>query len=477
MTLNLQQKGPVRWILPREAQKGMRVPGLIYGDAETVRGMEGEKSLQQVANVATLPGIIGYSYCMPDIHQGYGFPIGGVAAFDEDEGIISPGGVGYDISCGVRLMASDAEIDEVRPHVRELTARLFSSVPCGVGSHGAVKLNRKELIAVLRKGALWAVEKGLGDGEDLRSIEKGGTLENTDPSAVSQRALERGQNQLGTLGSGNHFIEIQVVDRIFDLAVARRFGLQEGQITLMVHCGSRGLGHQVCDDQIRIMLNAMKRYGIAVPDRQLCCAPLDSPEGRCYMSAMRAAANFALANREVIGHHLRESFRKCLPGRAIRLLYDVSHNMAHMEEHLWEGRRRRLCVHRKGATRALPPGHPELPDHLKPAGQPVLIPGSMGTASYVLVGTARGAEECFASTCHGAGRRLSRHASRNETSAGGLVRDLEARGIFVQAESLRTLEEEAPQAYKDVDSVVDIVERAGISRKVARLRPLAVIKG
>lgn len=455
----------------------MRVPGLIYGDSETVRNMEGEKSLDQLANVATLPGIVGYSFCMPDVHQGYGFPIGGVAAFRENDGIISPGGVGYDISCGVRLMVSNLGADEVKPHVPSLASLLFSAIPCGLGSHGALKLNRKELDAVLRKGALWTVENGLGEHGDLKSIEERGTLEEADSKAVSQRALERGLDQLGTLGSGNHFLEIQVVDRIFDPTAARAFGLEEGQVTVMVHCGSRGLGHQVCDDYIRVMLGAMKHHRIQVPDRQLCCAPLHSEEGQRYLSAMKAAANFALANREIIGHRIRQAFQKMFKGERLQLLYDVSHNMAHMEDHIWRGENLRLCVHRKGATRAFPPGHPDLPDHLRATGQPVLIPGSMGTASYVLVGTKRGAQECFSSTCHGAGRRLSRHAARESTSAGEITRQLKDKGIFVQADSIRTLEEEAPQAYKDVDRIVNIVEQAGISRKVARLKPLGVIKG
>lgn len=455
----------------------MLVPGLIYGDAETVRAMEGERSLEQVANVATLPGIVGYSFSMPDVHQGYGFPIGGVAAFREKDGIISPGGVGYDISCGVRLMVSNIGTDEMRPHIPSLASLLFSAVPCGVGSHGALKLDRKDLASVLKKGAAWAVERGLGDHQDLRSIEAGGCLEGADPDNLSPRAIERGLGQLGTLGSGNHFLEIQTVDHVYDANLAKAFGLTEGQITFMVHCGSRGLGHQVCDDYIRVMLKAMKRYNIQVPDRQLCCAPLGSDEANRYLSAMKAAANYALANREIIGHRVRECFQRLFPGASLRLLYDVSHNMAHIEEHTYRGETLRLCVHRKGATRAFPPEHPDLPEHLKSTGQPVLIPGSMGTASYVLVGTRRGAEECFASTCHGAGRLLSRHAARRATSAGEITRQLKEKGIFIQAESIKTLEEEAPMAYKDVDRVVDIVEHAGISRKVARMKPLGVIKG
>ena len=455
----------------------MLVPALVYGDIETVRAMEGERSLEQAANVAMLPGIVGYSFCMPDVHQGYGFPIGGVAAFREQDGIISPGGVGYDISCGVRLMTSNLSATEIQSRIPLLISFLATNIPCGIGSHGALDLSRKDLLSVLQKGATWAVAKGFGEAADLKSIEANGCIEGANPDNLSQKALERGLGQLGTLGSGNHFLEIQMVDRIFDENLAGAFGLSEGQITFMIHCGSRGLGHQVCDDYLRIMLQAMTHYGIQVPDRQLCCAPIGSCEAKRYLSAMRAAANYALANREIIGHRVRESLQHFFPGSDIHLLYDVSHNMAHIERHTYLDKTFNLCVHRKGATRALPPGHIDLPLHLKNTGQPVLIPGSMGTASYVLVGTQRGAEECFASTCHGAGRLMSRTEARKTTSADQTVRQLKEKGIFVHAESLRTLEEETPVAYKNVDRIVDIVEKAGISRRVARLKPLGVIKG
>lgn len=456
---------------------GMRVSGLIYADDYILRKLEEENALQQVANVACLPGIVGHSIAMPDVHWGYGFPIGGVAAFDREKGIISPGGVGYDISCGVRLMTTDLLETEIRPHLKKIVASLFANVPCGVGSKGRIRLPEKEMEEVLRCGALWAVRKGYGIREDLEHIEEKGTLMGADPSAVSTKAKERGKAQLGTLGSGNHFLEIQVIESIFDKDSATRLGLEPGQIAVMIHCGSRGLGHQVCDDSIRIMNRAMNKYGISVPDRQLCCAPILSEEGRRYLEAMNSAANFALANREVIGSFVRDVFGRFFPTRKISLLYDVSHNMAHMETFPSINGNNSFCVHRKGATRALPPGHDALPEDLRETGQPVIIPGSMGTSSYVLLGTASAVEQCFSSTCHGAGRVMSRHQARKTARGEEVVRDLNEQGIEVMAESYRTLSEEIPQAYKDVDSVVDVVSGAGISRKVARLKPLAVIKG
>jgi tRNA-splicing ligase RtcB len=473
----LKQIDPVRWVLERDFKTGMKVTGLIYGDSYIIQNLEKEGALTQIANVACLPGILKHSFAMPDVHWGYGFPIGGVAAFSLNEGIISPGGVGYDISCGVRVMLTFIEEKEVASCIDELTAALFSRVPSGVGSKGALKISETELLSVLAKGALWAVKKGYGRSEDLECIEERGTLPHANPDAVSKKAIERGKPQLGTLGSGNHFLEIQVIDEIYDENVARQFGLNPGQVTVMIHCGSRGLGHQVCDDYIKVMLRAMNKYGISVPDRQLCCAPLKSEEAKQYLGAMQAAANYALANREIIGHLVREVFGDFFPKSDLKLLYDVSHNMAHIEKHDVEGKQADVCVHRKGATRAFPPGHPSLPEKYRQVGQPVIIPGSMGTESYILVGTKRGMEECFASTCHGAGRVLSRKAAMKSEKADTILKRLENRGIKVMAETIGTVREEIPEAYKDVSRVVDVVEKAGISRKVARLRPLAVIKG
>jgi len=473
----LKQLDHVRWLLDKDFKAGMRVTGLIYGDSYIIQNLEKEGALEQIANVACLPGILKHSYAMPDVHWGYGFPIGGVAAFSMDDGIISPGGVGYDISCGVRVMLTFLDQDEVKPHIDELTAAIFTKVPCGVGSKGAIKIGESDLLDVLANGALWAVKKGYGTKEDLECIEESGRLPHANASYVSKKALERGKPQLGTLGSGNHFLEIQVIDEIYDENVARRFGLNLGQVTVMIHCGSRGLGHQVCDDYIKVMLRAMTKYGIKVPDRQLCCAPLRSQEAREYLGAMQAAANYALANREIIGHMVRDVFLRFFPKAELKLLYDVSHNMAHIEKHELDGVIMDVCVHRKGATRAFPPDHPSLPEKYRPVGQPVIIPGSMGTESYILVGTKRGMEECFASTCHGAGRVLSRKAAMKSEDADTVLKRLEQRGIKVMADQMGTIREEIPEAYKDVSRVVDVVEKAGISRKVARLRPLAVIKG
>jgi len=473
----LKQLDHVRWLLDKDFKAGMRVTGLIYGDSYIIQNLEKEGALEQIANVACLPGILKHSYAMPDVHWGYGFPIGGVAAFSMDDGIISPGGVGYDISCGVRVMLTFLDQDEVKPHIDELTAAIFTKVPCGVGSKGAIKIGESDLLDVLANGALWAVKKGYGTKEDLECIEESGRLPHANASYVSKKALERGKPQLGTLGSGNHFLEIQVIDEIYDENVARRFGLNLGQVTVMIHCGSRGLGHQVCDDYIKVMLRAMTKYGIKVPDRQLCCAPLRSQEAREYLGAMQAAANYALANREIIGHMVRDVFLRFFPKAELKLLYDVSHNMAHIEKHELDGVIMDVCVHRKGATRAFPPDHPSLPEKYRPVGQPVIIPGSMGTESYILVGTKRGMKECFASTCHGAGRVLSRKAAMKSEDADTVLKRLEQKGIKVMADQMGTIREEIPEAYKDVSRVVDVVEKAGISRKVARLRPLAVIKG
>jgi tRNA-splicing ligase RtcB len=452
-----------RLLLETGAVPGMAVPGLIYADDYIESLLKGEDALSQVANVACLPGIVGYSMAMPDIHQGYGFPIGGVAAFDVSSGVISPGGVGYDISCGVRLLASKIPAEEFRPRADRVLAALFSAVPCGVGS---VKdsLGTKEVDRILEEGAVRVVRSGRGTEGDIRRTEEGGCLVGAEPGAVSPRAKERGKGQLGTLGSGNHFIEVQETEELFLPETAASMGLSKGCIAVMIHCGSRGLGHQVCDDYLKVMGRAMSKYGIAVSDRQLCCAPVDSPEGRQYLGAMKAAANFAAANRQAIAEAVRDVFAGFFPGEKLATVYDVSHNLASIENHVWEGRKRQLCVHRKGATRAF-------------NGLPVLIPGSMGTASYVLEGTPGAERETFGSACHGAGRVLGRNEAIRRTSGRNIPKELSAKGISVMAEKAGTLGEEAPEAYKDVSAVVEVVHGAGLARKVARLRPLAVMKG
>ena len=481
MSVKVEQIDNYRWRIPREGD--MRTEGLVFADRRMMEILQKEQALEQVRNVATLPGIVGRSIAMPDIHWGYGFPIGGVAAFDpENEGIVSPGGVGYDINCGVRLLRSELDVTEVRPRIKDLADALFRNVPSGVGSHRRdLKLTVPETARVLEKGAAWAVNNGFGRSEDLEHIEEGGRLPGADPQQVSDRALERGRDQLGTLGSGNHFLEVQLVEEIQDEQAAAVLGLFAGQITVSIHTGSRGLGYQVCDDSIRTMLRASAKYGISLPDRQLCCAPLTSPEGKQYLAAMAGAANFAFANRQLITHWVRETFEKILnkgPAQLrMGLIYDVCHNIAKWEEHEIQGQKRRLCVHRKGATRAFPPHHPDTPALYRTIGQPVLIPGDMGRYSYVLVGTAGAFQETFGSTCHGAGRILSRHAAKKKARGRNTEAELADRGILVRAASRATVAEEIPEAYKDVQDVVNIVAGAGIGRIVARLRPLAVIKG
>ena len=476
MPIVIVRKDPVRCLVPQGCTEGMRVPGLLYADGKILSEVRDDPVLQQVANVACLPGIGGYSYAMPDMHWGYGFPIGGVAGFSGSDGVVSPGGVGYDISCGVRLHVSRLQEDEVKPILPLLLDALFSSVPCGVGSEGLTALKAERLEAVLAGGARWAAENGFGEAGDLERIEHGGCLEGADPEMVSARAKERGRGQLGSLGSGNHFLELQRVEEVYDTSLARSFHLELGRVTAMIHCGSRGLGHQVCDDYLRSFARSMPRQGITVPDRQLCCCRVESREGQSYLGAMQAAANFAMANRQAIGAKVREVFRRFFPAEPLELLYDVSHNMALVERHAYGGKDEWYCVHRKGATRALPPGHKDLPPLFLVTGQPVIIPGSMGTSSYVLA-AAKGASECFCSTCHGAGRVMSRSAALKAEGARTVRARLEEKGILVRAGDPRTLGEEAPEAYKDIDTVVDVVERAGLSRKVARLRPVAVIKG
>jgi tRNA-splicing ligase RtcB len=481
MPIKLQQIDPCRWRIPREGK--MRVEGLVFADRAMMEVLQKEQALEQVRNVATLPGIVGRSIAMPDIHWGYGFPIGGVAAFDpENGGVVSPGGVGYDINCGVRLLRSELESEEIRPHLRELADALFRNVPSGVGSHRRdLSLAPRETRKVLEQGAAWAVKNGFGSAQDLDHIEERGTIAGADPEVISERALERGRNQLGTLGSGNHFLEVQRVDEVLDSEAANALGLFEDQVTVSIHTGSRGLGYQVCDDHLKMMLRAAAKYGIELPDRQLCCAPLESPEGRQYLTAMAGAANFAFANRQLITHWVRETFEQVLQAGPSQLrmglIYDVCHNIAKWETHQVEGRARRLCVHRKGATRAFPPGHAETPALYREVGQPVLIPGDMGRCSYVLVGTEDAFNETFGSTCHGAGRVLSRHAAKKMARGRDIPADLAAQGILIRAAGRATMAEEISEAYKDVSEVVEVVRRAGIGRIVARLVPMAVVKG
>jgi tRNA-splicing ligase RtcB len=475
----LERLDEVRWRIPKSG--AMLTDGLIFASAEQMATSESDEALRQVANVACLPGIVGPSIAMPDIHWGYGFPIGGVAAFDPAHGVVSPGGVGYDINCGVRLLTVPGAVHDARPRLGELAEALFRTVPSGVGSaRSDLRLDDRELDRLFRGGAPRAVEMGYGRAEDLPALEAGGVLPGAEPQRVSKRARERGRDQLGTLGSGNHFAEVGWIDEIHDATAAAAFGLAAGGVSVLIHTGSRGLGHQVCDDHLDAMLAAAKRYEIRLPDPQLCCAPLGSPEADAYWGAMNCAANFAFANRQLVTHFVRRAFGALFGPEVeagIRVVYDVAHNIAKLEEHQVDGRRRRVCVHRKGATRALPPGHPELAPRFRDVGQPVLVPGDMGRASFVLVGTDRAASETFSSCCHGAGRRLSRHAAKREARPRNLPRELAARGIVVRAASRATVDEEMPEAYKDVSEVVDVVARAGIAGKVARLRPLAVIKG
>jgi tRNA-splicing ligase RtcB (3'-phosphate/5'-hydroxy nucleic acid ligase) len=466
------------WEVPADARADMRVPARVFADADLLAAIERDRSLEQLANVATLPGIVEASLAMPDIHQGYGFPVGGVAATAEGDGVVSPGGVGYDINCGVRLLALPLDDDELGDRREPLVHEISRRVPVGPGRKGSragirgVNLNR-----VLADGPRALVDElGIGSEDELRYTESGGRLEGADPAAVSSRARERGSGQLGTLGSGNHFLELQRVDRVLDAGAARAYGLHEGQVTLLIHSGSRGLGHQVCTDFVKRMDASLRRYGIELPDRQLSCAPVDSPEGRDYLAAMAAAANFAWANRAAIAHLAREAVASELGRRCateIRTVYDVAHNVVKVER--YGGRQ--LWVHRKGATRAFPPGHPEIPTAYRDAGQPVFIPGSMGSASFVLAGRAGSMERSFGTTCHGAGRRLSRTAVRKRIEGATLRRRLESAGIAVRAASSRGLAEEAPEAYKDVERVVEVVERAGLAARVARLRPIGVVKG
>ncbi len=473
----LKQIGPYRYIIPKTHQKGMLVEGLIYADETLIRAIEHDQTMGQVANVATLPGMVGRSLAMPDAHQGYGFAIGGVAAADMEVGVVSAGGVGFDINCGVRLLSSPMHVDEVRPHIESLLNQMFRDIPCGTGKRGIVSMSLEELDEVLKNGARWAVNAGYGTSKDLNFIEEHGRLPRADPSRVSQRAKQRGKDQLGTLGSGNHFAEVQWIDEIFDEEAALAFGLKKGMVTVLIHTGSRGLGHQVCTDYLETMQAAMNNYGIHVADRQLACVPIRSPEGQNYLQAMAAAANFAFANRQMITHWTREAFQRIVRNGDLRIVYDVAHNIAKAETHVVNGKQMRVLVHRKGATRAFPAGRPEIPKEYAHVGQPVLIPGSMGTSSYVLVGTEKAMEETFGSSCHGAGRAKSRTAAKKDLTAEELLQQLKERGIYVRGASKSGLTEEHPSAYKDVSAVVDVVHNAGIAKKVARLIPFGVIKG
>lgn len=480
-TSDFKRLTPYLYEIPATHRADMRVPARFYADAELLQQALGDKSLDQLANSATLPGIVAYALAMPDIHQGYGFPIGGVVATSVPDGVISPGGVGYDINCGVRLLGTRLSRADVAPYLDDLATRLQRNCPHGVGRGGEFTLTRKQLEDVARKGARWALSRGFATEEDLDRTEENGCIAGADPSKISARAFERAHDQLGTLGSGNHFIEVDVVDEIFDETAAGRMGLFPGQIVAQIHCGSRGFGHQVCTDYVARFQRVIHQYGIVLPDRELVCAPLSSPEGQDYLAAMKGAANFAFANRQLLTHLVRRSFEEALAGEiddfSVYQIYDIAHNIAKIEEHEVEGRRMRVCVHRKGATRAFGPGSPVLPDIYRDIGQPVLVPGSMGTASWVLVGTEGSMAQSFGSTCHGAGRLMSRSRAKKEVQGGELRHDLEARGIRVRAGSLAGLAEEAPQAYKDVDRVIEIVHGAGIARKVARLVPVAVVKG
>jgi tRNA-splicing ligase RtcB (3'-phosphate/5'-hydroxy nucleic acid ligase) len=468
------------WEIPRQGK--MHVPGRVYGDESVLQAGSEDRSLLQVRNVSHLPGIVGYSLAMPDIHWGYGFPIGGVAATRRGDGVISPGGVGYDINCGVRLVATGLFEPEIQGKIEQIVRKLYQEIPSGVGSSGAIRrISDRELRSICTQGSRWAVDQGYGRLEDLEHTEEGGRLRGADPDRVSERALSRGLDQVGTLGSGNHFIELGVVDRIYDPHAAGVLGLESGQVTLLIHTGSRGFGYQVCDDYLKRMVRASDKYGMQLPDRQLSCAPLDSPEGLDYLAAMGCAANYAWANRQVI---MTLSVRAL--GQALsvpedrlkaRLVYDVSHNIAKWERHVWQGEELELCVHRKGATRAFGPGHPQIPARYRGIGQPVLIPGDMGSCSFVCLGTGRAESETFGSTCHGAGRVMSRAQAKKEARGRRVAEEMKRKGIHVLARGRDTLDEEMPDAYKEIENVVRIMHEAGISRKVARLRPRGVVKG
>jgi tRNA-splicing ligase RtcB len=479
MTFYLKQISKHRWLIPKTG--AMRVPGILFAHKDLMKNIAHDQSLGQVANVATLPGIVKASLAMPDIHWGYGFPIGGVAAFHMDEGIVSPGGVGYDINCGCRIMTTALMAHDVEHRLEDMVNALFENIPSGIGSRGVIHLTKTDEAKVAVHGAAWAVQQGFGRPRDLEHIEDSGTMEGADPTVLSERAIKRGLHQLGTLGSGNHFLELQAVDSIYDPPAAECFGLAQGQVTIMIHSGSRGFGHQICDDFLKEMTTRTEDLSFPLPDRQLACASLGSDLGRRYLAAMACAANYAWANRQILTALVEKTLLKTLnlppSSLAMELLYDVCHNIAKKEHHRVDGVEIPLCVHRKGATRALPSGHPSVPEVYRHLGQPVLIPGDMGTHSYILVGAPGALEKSFASSCHGAGRVLSRTQAVKMAKNRGILQELKDRGIFVQSRGKKTIMEEIPEAYKDVSKVVQVVHDAGLASKVARLKPLGVIKG
>jgi tRNA-splicing ligase RtcB len=482
MSIPIERIDEWRWQIPAGSKPGMKVPAVIFADEKLMEQIRNDLSLEQAANAATLPGVVRAAYTMPDIHQGYGLPIGAVVATRMDGGVVTPGGVGYDINCGVRLLRTEMTTEEAQPRIKELVNLLFTEIPSGVGSHGKVRLTKENQAKPLTEGARWAVERGMGEADDLVHAEATGCIHGADPGAVSHKAHERGRDQLGTLGSGNHFLEVQVVDRLYDEHAANVLGLFPGQVTVLVHTGSRGFGHQVCTDYLASMERAVKKFGIQIADRQLACAPVNSDEATAYLGAMRAAANYAWANRQCLTHWTREVFQKVFKKSprdlGMSVVYDVAHNIAKVEEHQVEGRSMRVVVHRKGATRAFPPGHPELPERYRSIGQPVLVPGDIGRASFVLLGTKGAMDETFGSTCHGAGRLLSRAAAIRAARGRSIERELEDKhGVYVRATGRDSVKEEMPEAYKNVQDVVSVCHNAGISKVVARLRPLGCIKG
>lgn len=471
-----------RWRIPQNYQEAMNVPGLIYADNELIEQIINDNALQQVANVATLPGIVGHSLGMPDIHWGYGFPVGGVAATDATTGVVSPGGIGFDINCGVRLLATNLVRDQIKGSVDRLADELFNNLPSGVGGDGMRLLAKDEMQQVMTRGSAWAIEQGYGLPEDLAVTEENGCLAGANPDAVSSHAIQRGRKQLGSLGSGNHFCEVQIVDHIYDEVAAEAMGInRKGQVVVSLHCGSRGFGHQIAEDYIKLAEAKQEEFGFHLVDRQLACLPIQSPEGQAYLGAMACGANFAWANRQLLMHGVRQAFQSVF-GRQARakdmpLVYDVCHNIAKIEEYVVDGEMKRLCVHRKGATRAFPAGHPILPEKYRAIGQPVLIPGDMGRYSFMLVGAQGSMDESFGSCCHGAGRRMSRTAAKKSIGSQQLLEQLEKKGVTIRVHSKNLLSEEAPTAYKDAQMVVNVVHNAGLARLVARLKPIVVVKG
>lgn len=478
--MELRKINDYLWEIPPSGE--MKVPGRIYASLKLLEKIREDDSLKQVSNVATLPGIIGYSFAMPDIHAGYGFSIGGVAAMDVEEGVVSPGGVGYDINCGIRLAKTNLKYEEIKDKIDKIVSKMFSKIPSGVGSHGAIpKLSKENLKKVLIEGSKWAVENGFGKLEDIELTEEKGSFDGADADVLSKRAIERGLDQLGTVGSGNHFVELSVVEEIFLPEIAKEFGIFEGQVVIFIHSGSRGLGYQVCDDYLRILGGATQKYGIKLPDRQLACVPINSPEGKQYISAMKASANFAWANRQILMALTERAIQEALgispKPLGFQLIYDLAHNIAKFEEHIFNGKKVNVLVHRKGATRAFGPGRKEIPEKYRKIGQPVLLPGDMGRASYLLIGTEKAMEETFGSSAHGAGRIKSRSQAIREGSSRNIAWELKEKNVFVMAEGKKTLLEEMPDAYKDVNEIALVTEKSGISLRVCRMKPIGVIKG